>query len=155
MLYYDGLIPEMLRGALGEYELSSINLPSRLVGYSRNSPVRKKEKMQYFIFKDLSASTLFVSRKQFSRDLKDLILYKNRTGWYLMDQTHVGGSAIVEDRTVGIIWLEMRHEDRMYRMNCDWLETQCRKNELRRWGFFSHLMLFIFIYILLNMCRRY
>ena len=101
-LYSDGLTAERFPGALGEYELSHTHILPHLVGYSQYYPDRTNETSSYFIFKDLSASTTFVSRKQFSRDPNDLILYYNGTSWYLMVPTYVGGVETVEDETVKI-----------------------------------------------------
>ena len=69
--------------------------------------------MQYFILNDLLASTIYVSRKQFSRDPKDLVLFKNRTSLYLMVRTHARGVMIVEDKSVEIINIWMRRQDRI------------------------------------------
>ena len=109
----DGLTAEKFPGALGEYELSDTHILPHLVGYSQYYPDRTNETSSYFIFMDLSASTTFVSHKQFSRDPKDLILYHNGTGWiwswYLMVPTYVGGVEILKNRKVEMNVLRTRH----------------------------------------------
>ena len=108
-----GLTAKSFPGALGKYELSHTHVLPHLVGYSQYFPVRENETMQYFILNDLLASTIYVSRKQFSRDPKDLVLFKNRTSLYLMVRTHARGVMIVEDKSVEIINIWMRRQDRI------------------------------------------
>ena len=99
-----GIAAQKFPEAMGIYKLSQTTVDShKLVGYSL--------KDGFYFFKDYSQpSSEFVTKVQFSRNEKDLILFRNESGWFMKIQRLNGKVEFVEDQTVTLEPMKTRVE---------------------------------------------
>ena len=94
--------------AMGIYKLSQTTMDShKLVGYSLTKA--------FYFFRDYSQpSSEFLTKVQFSRDKKDLILFRNESGWFMKIQRHNGTVEFVKDQSVTLEPMQTREEHGTY-----------------------------------------
>ena len=68
-----------------------------LLGYSRLDLNKK-----FYLFLHFNKREEFVSRSQFSREDTDLVLYRNKSKWFLMCE----GKKFLEDPTVRLVAMD-------------------------------------------------
>ena len=99
-----GISSKKFPEAMGIYKLSQTTIDSHhLVGYSLTDG--------FYLFKDYSQpSSEFVSKVPFSRHEKDLILFRNDSGWFMKIQRLNGKVEFVNDQTVTLEPMQTRVE---------------------------------------------
>ena len=99
-----GIAGKKFPEAMGIYNLSQTTVDShKLVGYSL--------KDGFYLFKDYSQpSSEFVTKFPFSRNEKDLILFRNESGWFMKIQRLNGKVEFVKDQTVTLEPMQTRVE---------------------------------------------
>ena len=101
-----GIAAQKFPEAMGVYKLSQTTMDShQLVGYSLSLTEG------FYLFKDYSqSSSEFVSKVPFSRNEKDLILFRNESGWFMKIQRNNGTVEFVKDQTVTLEPMQTRVE---------------------------------------------
>ena len=99
-----GIAAQKFPEAMGIYKLSQTTVDShKLVGYTLTEG--------FYLFKDYSQpSSEFVSKVPFSRNEKDLILFRNESGWFMKVQRHNGNVEFVKDQSVTLEPMQTRLE---------------------------------------------
>ena len=99
-----GIAGQKFPDAMGIYKLSQTTMDShKLVGYSLTDG--------FYFFKDYSQpSSEFVTTVPFSRDEKDLILFRNESGWFMKIPRLNGKVEFVKDRNVTLEPMQTRVE---------------------------------------------
>ena len=91
-------------GALGVYRLTHTTIDPYVLGYSLEV---LEDTPHFFMFRDFSVpSSEFVSRAVFSRDEKDLILFHNKSKWFIM----CSGKPFIEDPSLKLDPMLFRDE---------------------------------------------
>ena len=112
-LYSSGATAKKFPGVLGVYKLDHTNMESHLVvGYSLlHDRDQDDDQEDFYLFRDYSDKTAFVSKVLFSKDENDLILYNNFKGWFFSVKRSSGHVELLEDPTVTLVPMETREED--------------------------------------------
>ena len=99
-----GIAGQKFPEAMGVYKLSQTTMDShKLVGYSLTKA--------FYFFRDYSQpSSEFLTKVQFSRNEKDLILFRNESGWFMKIQRLNGKVEFVKDQTVTLEPMQTRVE---------------------------------------------
>ena len=99
-----GIAAQKFPEAMGVYKLSQTTSDShKLVGYSLSEG--------FYLFKDFNqSSSVFVTKVPFSKDEKDLFLFRNESGWFMKIPRLNGKVEFVKDHSVTLEPMQTRAE---------------------------------------------